>query len=431
MDDFDSLLASVGINMKEEKKVSFTVSKPKHDHLVTPEVVEVCASPAVEENPPAEEEQVQITPLTDEDFNDILEDNGFMEDEDYDEEEEDNEDAEDGTLSAEDITTLHETAIQSTVPNETQESSTVDPDREDDEYFDHLIETGVLREVHLDEYSVSQQAVHLAEELQRQFGQQVQEEAQQDENNPNIIAQNSESLLVDESSSRFSGTEWYNKIQEQRIILAGLGGIGSNVAFQIARMHPERLVMYDDDIVDASNMSGQLYSSRDVGTSKVSAIRAMIGNYASTANTVGFDSRFTSESPGGPVMICGFDNMEARKTFFNVWKDYLNSIPEENRKKCLYIDGRLSIDTLQVLCIRGDDNYNINRYKDRFLFNDSQADETICSLKQTTYLACMIASVMVNLFTNFTANLLDPVIPYDLPFFTEYDAQNMIFKTEQ
>ena len=52
-------------------------------------------------------------------------------------------------------------------------------------------------------------------------------------------------------------------------------------------------------------------------------------------------------------------------------------------------------------------------------------------MKQTTYLACMIGSVMTNLFTNFVAGLLDPIIPYDLPFFTEYDAQHMIFKTEQ
>jgi hypothetical protein len=41
----------------------------------------------------------------------------------------------------------------------------------------------------------------------------------------------------------------------------------------------------------------------------------------------------------------------------------------------------------------------------------------------------MIGSFMTNLFTNWVANLLNPVIPYDLPFFTEYDAQNMIFKT--
>ena len=92
-------------------------------------------------------------------------------------------------------------------------------------------------------------------------------------------------------------------------------------------------------------------------------------------------------------------------------------------------NSRLSIDTLQVLCITGDNVYAITEYRDKYLFNDSEADATVCSMKQTTYLACMIGSVMVNLFTNWVAGLLDPIMPYDLPFFTEYDAQNMIFKT--
>jgi hypothetical protein len=85
---------------------------------------------------------------------------------------------------------------------------------------------------------------------------------------------------------------------------------------------------------------------------------------------------------------------------------------------------------LQIFCITGDDTANMARYSNNYLFSDDEADETVCSMKQTTYLACMIGSLMTNLFTNFVANLLNPVIPYDLPFFTEYDAQNMIFKTE-
>jgi hypothetical protein len=84
---------------------------------------------------------------------------------------------------------------------------------------------------------------------------------------------------------------------------------------------------------------------------------------------------------------------------------------------------------LQVLCVTGDNAYAMTEYRDQYLFSDEDADATVCSMKQTTYLACMIGSVMVNLFTNWAANLLDPAIPYDLPFFTEYDAQNMIFKT--
>lgn len=244
------------------------------------------------------------------------------------------------------------------------------------------------------------------------------------------IPLNSPTLLVDESTTRFSGAEWFNEIQKARIIVAGIGGIGSNVAFQLARMIPANLTLYDDDTVEMVNMAGQLFSSKDIGEAKVNAITNMIYNYTSMRQVFTIKDKFTSDKEAGDIMICGFDNMRARATFFSSWVGHLKDKTEEERKKCLYLDGRLSIDTLQILCITGDDQYNIDRYKKEFLFSDSMADATVCSMKQTTYLACMIGSLMVNLFTNFIANTLNPIIPYDLPFFTEYDAQNMIFKTE-
>lgn len=244
------------------------------------------------------------------------------------------------------------------------------------------------------------------------------------------IPLNSPTLLVDESTTRFSGAEWFNEIQKARIIIAGIGGIGSNVAFQLARMIPANLTLYDDDIVEMINMAGQLYSHNDVGKSKVDAIADMIGRYTSMRQVLAIKDKFASNKEPGDIMICGFDNMSARKTFFNSWRNHISNKSVEERSKCLYLDGRLSMDTLQILCIKGDDQYNVERYEREFLFADYEADATVCSRKQTTYLACMIGSLMVNLFTNFIANSLNPVIPYDLPFFTEYDAQNMLFKTE-
>lgn len=244
------------------------------------------------------------------------------------------------------------------------------------------------------------------------------------------IPLNSPTLLVDESTTRFSGAEWFNEIQKARIIIAGIGGIGSNVAFQLARMIPANLTLYDDDNVEMVNMAGQLFSNNNIGESKVDAIANMIYNYTSMKQVLAVKDKFTSDKEPGDIMICGFDNMRARKTFFNSWCNHISNKSIEERSKCLYLDGRLSMDTLQILCIKGDDQYNIDRYEREFLFADYEADATVCSRKQTTYLACMIGSLMVNLFTNFIANSLHPVIPYDLPFFTEYDAQNMLFKTE-
>lgn len=245
-----------------------------------------------------------------------------------------------------------------------------------------------------------------------------------------LIPPNSPTLLLDDSTSRFSGAEWYNEIQKAKVILAGLGGIGSHFCFNLARMSPATIVMYDDDIVDTTNMSGQFYGRNDIGRCKVDAMEAVLYNYTSASNIYAVNDKFRSTSEAGDIMICGFDSMTARSIFFESWCKHIKNKTAEEKAKCLYIDGRLSLSVMQIFCITGNDEYNINRYKKEFLFSDSDADETVCSMKQTTYLASMIGAMMTNLFTNFVANTLDPIIPYTLPFFTEYDAQYMIFKTE-
>ena len=244
------------------------------------------------------------------------------------------------------------------------------------------------------------------------------------------IPTNSGSLLVDESTSRFSSAIWYEAIQKKTIILAGVGGIGSYVGFLLARMKPTALFIYDPDIVETVNMSGQLYSREDVGNPKVNALSDMISKYCDYNSVFAVSERFDESNDASDIMICGFDNMAARKLFFEKWLNYVKSKSEEERANCLYIDGRLAAEEFQVLCIKGDDEFNITRYKNEFLFSDAEADATVCSYKQTTFMANMIASVMVNLFVNFVANQCKPLIERDLPFYTTYNAETMYYKTE-
>lgn len=244
------------------------------------------------------------------------------------------------------------------------------------------------------------------------------------------IPVNSDSYLIDETTSRFSSASWYEKIQSKTIILAGIGGIGSYVAFLLSRMKPTALFIYDDDTVEATNMSGQLYGIQDIGKSKISAITDIIINYSNYNSIFGILKKYTSDNEASDIMICGFDNMEARKLFFIKWVTHVRSKPVEERGNCLFIDGRLAAEEFQILCIKGDDSFNIKRYSADFLFDDREADETICSYKQTSFCATMIASYIVNLFVNFCANQCNPLIERDLPFLTTYNAERMYFKTE-
>lgn len=381
MNDVDDILIGLGMSVPTSQPTSQPPSSPIED-------------------PPTEENE---SSFTEEDISDILENNGYGEEEPPFEGEE------------------HEEEVENEPYNENQ-----------GEGGDLAIEQANLQQAEEEFHEAMEEHLENDATYTETAGEETEStEASVEENIEEAqIPLNSPTLLIDESTSRFSGAEWFNEIQKARVILGGCGGIGSNVAFQIARMVPANLTIYDDDTVEMTNMAGQLFSSTDVGKAKVDAMAGMISNYTSMRSVNAIKEKFTENTEAGDIMICGFDNMRARKTFFFSWRNHVESKPMEERAKCLFLDGRLSMTDLQILCIRGDDDYNIHRYTNEFLFSDAEADETVCSMKQTTYLACMIGSLMVNLFTNFVANLLDPIIPYDMPFFTEYDAQNMLFKTE-
>lgn len=243
-----------------------------------------------------------------------------------------------------------------------------------------------------------------------------------------LIPVNSKAAEIDETTSRFSGAAWFAAVQKCTIVLAGMGGIGGYVLYVLSRMKPLQIFIYDDDVVERVNLSGQMYSLSMVGKKKVNAMAQLAKDFSDYHGVMAIPTKFTSETSASDIMICGFDNMEARKTFFNSWVNHV--VKHKNPENCLYIDGRLDMESFQVFCMRGDDSYNIKRYSNEYLFSDWQAESIACSMKQTTYCANMIGSVIVNLFTNFVSNTLAPIVERELPFKTFYDAGMMYFKTE-
>lgn len=239
------------------------------------------------------------------------------------------------------------------------------------------------------------------------------------------MRENSPTLLISEENSRFNGAIWYDTCRQFNIIVGGAGGICSWLILLLARLN-EYISVYDMDTVEMVNMAGQLYSKEDVGKSKVVAISNTAYKY-SNQYIHAIVGAYTENSSVAPVMICGFDNMEARKCFYNKWKRHVEIC---NPEKCLFIDGRLAAEEFQIFCIRGNDDLSMERYERDWLFSDSEADSTTCSYKQTSFTANMIASLMTNLYVNFCAIIAGDIMGRDLPFYTYYDAVTMFLKTE-
>ena len=73
-----------------------------------------------------------------------------------------------------------------------------------------------------------------------------------------------------------SNKEIIERLSSLTIGIAGLGGIGSNVALFLARSGIGHLILVDFDVVDASNLLRQQYFKDQIGKPKVFALRENI-----------------------------------------------------------------------------------------------------------------------------------------------------------
>lgn len=64
----------------------------------------------------------------------------------------------------------------------------------------------------------------------------------------------------------------YEKLKKSSVVIAGVGGLGSNVAVSLARMGVGRIRFADFDIVEPSNINRQYYFIDQIGMKKVFAL---------------------------------------------------------------------------------------------------------------------------------------------------------------
>ena len=67
--------------------------------------------------------------------------------------------------------------------------------------------------------------------------------------------------------------EKQKKLSEGRVTIAGLGGLGSNVAYALARIGVGHLHLIDFDVVDITNLNRQQYMVEHLGMYKTEALK--------------------------------------------------------------------------------------------------------------------------------------------------------------
>lgn len=228
-------------------------------------------------------------------------------------------------------------------------------------------------------------------------------------------------------ASRFKDALWFPK-EETYCIVGGAGGIGSWLTLLLARAGFLPIV-YDFDLFEEHNMSGQVVPKRLLGESKVEALQEVVKDFADIEIDI-MNEKYTEESMSNHYVFSAFDNMQARKDMFKAWceyvKQWLTNVEKAKSGETfdeiyisnepIFIDGRLSMEQMQIFCVTPD---KIEKYE-KHLFDDSEVKEAPCTLKQTSHSAAMIASHIVGFFTNHIANNVVGEKDRALPFMWEY-----------
>jgi ubiquitin-like 1-activating enzyme E1 B len=116
------------------------------------------------------------------------------------------------------------------------------------------------------------------------------------------------------------GKEQVDKIGRLRVLLVGAGGIGCEVAKNLAKMEVTALTILDFDSIEETNLNRQFYFRKQhIGQSKATVIKQELQRYAprlkitsicDTLYNPRFNSSFYSQFD---ILISALDNLKARE----------------------------------------------------------------------------------------------------------------------
>lgn len=111
-------------------------------------------------------------------------------------------------------------------------------------------------------------------------------------------------------------------LKKSKVAIAGLGGLGSNIAVNLARIGIGKLLLVDFDIVEPSNLNRQSYYIRHLGMFKTDALKEQLTEINPFIDVEVKNLKITQDNASGLFkdfdIICeAFDNPEAKAELIN------------------------------------------------------------------------------------------------------------------
>lgn len=195
--------------------------------------------------------------------------------------------------------------------------------------------------------------------------------------------------------------------------IVGLGTVGSNAAYHLARLGIKNFTFYDADRVESHNIPSQQFDHADIGRLKVEAARDQVLRTAPDAKVEAIAEFADGTEAMRGIVILGLDSMQARRDVFAM-------CCESNPTVKLMVDIRMAGNTSQAFAIDPCDPAKVKGYR-LFDFDDDHAADLPCGGESVSYVGPWSGVVASNIVRQF-------VMEEDYPFSLTVDFGKWDFK---
>lgn len=165
-----------------------------------------------------------------------------------------------------------------------------------------------------------------------------------------------------------------NMLNRLPFTLIGAGGIGSPIAFTLAKMGVEQLTIWDHDTIERHNLPNQFYKLSQIGRGKAESLALNIAEYAQI-RAIPIGRRYDGSTLNG-IVVSAVDSIEARQ---EIWEGVRKSRPA-----ALYVETRMAGELFQVYPVPLADRERVQDYTQR-LYKKVKVYKAVCTAAAIFY----------------------------------------------
>jgi hypothetical protein len=181
--------------------------------------------------------------------------------------------------------------------------------------------------------------------------------------------------------------------EDELVEIFGAGGVGSFLAFGLAKLGFKRIRVWDADVVSDHNLPNQCFFTDSLGQPKVEAVKKVCRSVAGAEIEVRNEFWTPDKGIDGSIVVSAVDSMAevegraGRKEIWNACKMNINVK--------LFMDARLGGEVFRILSLRPvNDCMKHGWYEGTLVSNDKMA-ETPCTARSIIDVAFVVTAVLV------------------------------------